>query len=103
VEHALCYCAEDSGVLAGFYALSGRPPALELEHCWVLPAHMGRGVGARLVEHAALTARAVGAARLIIAADPFAEGFYRRMGAKPAGSVPSMPRGRALPRLLLRV
>jgi GNAT superfamily N-acetyltransferase len=103
VEHAPFYCAEDAGVLVAFYALSGRAPTLELEHCWVLPTHIGRGIGALLVEHAALTARRLGASAINIASDPFAQGFYRRMGAKPAGSIPSTPRGRTLPRLVLRV
>jgi hypothetical protein len=38
---------------------------------------------------------------LRIASDPFAEGFYRRMGARRVGVVPSTPRGRTLPLLLL--
>jgi GNAT superfamily N-acetyltransferase len=76
---------------------------MELEHCWVLPAYIGRGIGARLVEHAAATCRAASATTLRIAADPFAEGFYRRMGARPAGTVPSTPRGRTLPLLRLAV
>jgi len=75
---------------------------MELEHCWVLPARIGHGVGARLLAHALATSRAARARTLSIASDPFAEGFYRRMGARPAGTVPSTPRGRTLPRLLLR-
>lgn len=85
----------------GFYALTGRAPVIELEHCWVVPARIGRGVGARLVAHAAATCRAAGATMLRIASDPFAEGFYRRMGARRVGVVPSTPRGRTLPLLLL--
>ena len=89
--------------MVGFYALSGGPPMMELEHCWVLPAVIGRGLGARLLDHAAATCRAMRGRTLRIASDPFAEGFYRRMGARPAGTVPSTPRGRTLPLLLLRV
>jgi GNAT superfamily N-acetyltransferase len=89
--------------VVGFYALSGRAPVMELEHCWVLPVLIGHGIGARLLEHAAATCRATRARTLSIASDPFAEGFYRRMGARPAGAVPSTPRGRTLPRLLLKV
>ncbi|HEV8583702.1 MAG TPA: GNAT family N-acetyltransferase [Methylomirabilota bacterium] len=103
VERAPVYCAEAGGALAGFYALIGRAPTTDLEHCWVRPAYIGRGIGARLVAHAAKTARAAGATTLRIASDPFAEGFYRRMGARPAGTVPSTPRGRTLPLLLLKL
>jgi GNAT superfamily N-acetyltransferase len=76
---------------------------MELEHCWVQPARIGHGVGARLLAHAVTTCRAAGASTLRIASDPFAEGFYRRMGARPAGTVPSTPRGRTLPLLTLPV
>lgn len=89
--------------MVGFYALVGRPPRLELEHCWVTPAWIGRGVGARLVADAAATARALGATMLRIASDPYAEGFYARLGARRVGAVPSTPRGRTLPLLLLDV
>jgi N-acetylglutamate synthase-like GNAT family acetyltransferase len=103
IEHAPVFCAEDDGALVGFYALSGRPPVMELEHCWVLPARISHGIGARLLAHAVATSRATGATTLRIASDPFAEGFYRRMGGRPAGTVPSTPLGRTLPLLTLDV
>ena len=97
------YCADDGGGIVGFYALSGQAPVMELEHCWVRPSHIGQGIGARLIAHAVATCRAARVGTLRIASDPFAEGFYRRIGARPAGMVPSTPRGRTLPLLLLRV
>jgi GNAT superfamily N-acetyltransferase len=103
VERRPVYCAEAGGALAGFYALVGAAPSPELDHCWVLPPYIGRGIGAQLLAHAAATARAAGATTLRIAADPFAEGFYRRMGARPVGTAPSTPRGRTLPLLALDV
>jgi GNAT superfamily N-acetyltransferase len=103
IERAPVYCAEEGGALVGFYVLGSGAPVIELEHCWVAPACIGRGVGARLVAHAAATGRALGATTLRIASDPFAEGFYRRLGARPAGTVPSTPRGRRLPLLVLDV
>src|SRR5207302_7733682 len=42
-------------------------------------------------------------ASLEIASDPNAQGFYRRMGARPVGFVPSRPRGRRLPLLVVDV
>src|SRR3989442_828333 len=57
VERTPVYCAEEGGAVVGFYALSGRAPVMELEHCWVLPTRIGRGIGARLLEHAAWAAR----------------------------------------------
>lgn len=86
-----------------FYALLFAGADCELEHFWVLPARMGAGVGRRLFEHAVECCRAIGVPRLWINADPNAEGFYRRMGARRVGEVPSTPAGRTLPRLELRL
>jgi GNAT superfamily N-acetyltransferase len=103
VERHAVYCAVEHGRVVGFYALTGAPPTLELEHCWVRPERIGHGIGTRLLEHAAATCRSAGATALGITADPYATAFYARMGATPAGTVASTPRGRTLPRLLLRV
>ncbi|MGH8733407.1 MAG: D-glycero-beta-D-manno-heptose 1,7-bisphosphate 7-phosphatase [Burkholderiales bacterium] len=46
-------------------------------------------------------ARAAGARRIEIASDPNAIGFYRKLGARRVGDVPSKPRGRRLPLLRL--
>lgn len=95
------HCAVRNGDILGFYALSHEDDAFELEHMWVDPHDIGRGVGALLFEHAALTVRSQGGSVLHIASDPNAEGFYRKMGALLVGSVPSKPEGRTLPLLTL--
>ncbi len=71
-----------------------------LDHLWVLPAAMGRGVGRALFAHGEALARAGGATRLRITGDPHAEGFYRRMGATLCGRDPANMDGeeRFLPR-----
>jgi GNAT superfamily N-acetyltransferase len=72
---------------AGFYALVGEGRRIELEHLWVLPEHMGEGVGRALLEHALRTAASLGAGVVGIEADPNAEGFYHRMGARRVGEI----------------
>lgn len=94
------YAAWRGADIVGLYALSCDGAAVELEHMWVDPPHMGGGVGARLFAHAAATARALGGATLSIASDPHAEGFYRRMGARRIGEVASAPGDRRLPVLI---
>ncbi len=94
------FCAVAGEEIVGFYGLSDEDGAWELEHCWVAPARMGRGVGRALFEHAATVLRAAGARELRIASDPHAEGFYLRMGARRIGDVPSTPAGRRLPLLV---
>lgn len=69
----------------GFYALADGGSEWELEHLWVEPGWMGRGVGRALFTHAADTAKAAGADQISIESDPFAEGFYLRMGAQRTG------------------
>jgi GNAT superfamily N-acetyltransferase len=85
VEENEVYAALVEEEPVGFYALVGQGCRIELEHLWVLPERMGTGVGRALLEHAAGRAADLGAETLGIEADPNAEGFYRRMGARRVG------------------
>ena len=71
----------------GFYALEPRGERWSLEHMWVAPGEHGRGAGRRLFAHALDTIREMRPGVLIIEADPFAAGFYVRMGARQTGTV----------------
>lgn len=95
------WVAERDGVPLGVVAVSIAGALAELEALWVDPAAMGEGIGRTLFARATSVARAGGARLLVIASDPHAEGFYRRMGAAPAGRVAASPEGRWLPRLQL--
>ena len=99
VERYPVYGAVEDDALVGFYALVFAGADCELEHFWVVPARMGAGVGRALFEHALERCRSIDARRLWINADPNAEGFYRKLGARRVGEVPSTPAGRMLPRL----
>lgn len=94
--------AELAGRVIGFVTLEGEPPEGEIGALFVEPDAIGSGTGAgrALFAHAVSVARAAGFARLRIDADPDAEGFYLRMGARRVGEAPSgsVP-GRVLPRL----
>lgn len=84
------HLAEDAeGEILGFYALAGSGRSVQLEHLWVQPGQMGRGVGRALVEHALAAAALAGAQELVIESDPNAEAFYRRMGAVRVGMIPA--------------
>ena len=97
------YSAVERKMIVGFYALVRDGSEWELEHLWVKPASMGRHVGKRLFHHAIDTARDGGARSVRIASDPNAEGFYLVLGAKRIGEVPSRPKGRSLPLLIVNV
>jgi GNAT superfamily N-acetyltransferase len=97
----LVYVAELENVIIGFYALVVGDQRAELEHMWVAPEHIGTGVGKELFIHALQTAAGDDIASIEISADPNAEGFYQRMGARRIGEVSSEIDGqtRVLPRL----
>ncbi|WGL53443.1 GNAT family N-acetyltransferase [Nocardioides sp. BP30] len=94
--------AERDGRVVGFYALGvgATPDRGELDACFVEPAVIGSGVGGVLLRGALIEARRRGWRRLALDADPGAEGFYLRHGARRVGEAPSgsLP-GRLLPRL----
>ena len=95
------FVATRAGRVGGVYALMPGDGVCELEHFWLDPEFMGRGIGASLFRHAIETARGLNASRLTILSDPNAEGFYLRMGARRVGSRPSTPAGRRLPLLVM--
>ena len=97
--------ADDVPVAAvdGFYALLLDAPTAVLEHLWVRPPSIGRGVGRALLDHARERASAGGASELRIDSDPHAEGFCLRMGARRVGEIRADvgDTARQLPRLVL--
>jgi GNAT superfamily N-acetyltransferase len=95
------YVAEGDGDLLGFYALIMRREKAELDHIWVMPSHIGTGVGKALFLHAMQIAAGESVAEVEIVSDPNAAGFYRKMGAHQTGEVVSEIDGqpRSLPRL----
>jgi len=95
--------AEDEGQTVGVVALSQEGEQSEIEHFWVDPDAMGRGVGRTLFEGAREAAEQMNATSIYVISDPNAKPFYLRMGCVPEGSVPSEPAGRSLPTLRLRL
>ncbi len=99
------FMVELDGAAVGFYALSFSAERASLEHLWVLPRAMGRGVGAGLFCHALERCRAAGARVLEIESDPHAQGFYERLGAHKVGEaradVDGLPR--SLPVLEIKI
>lgn len=121
--------AEESGAVVGFYGLlypgghradragsarwgpdpgrrrrGAEAPASaevpEVEHFFVEPRRIGKGIGRALWEDLLEEARRRGHGRVRIASDPFAEPFYLRMGARRVGDVASGSiEGRRLPLL----
>jgi N-acetylglutamate synthase-like GNAT family acetyltransferase len=99
------FVATISGEIVGCCALVLTDSLAEIEHMWIRPEQMGTGVGRALFEHARERAMERGANVLELSADPYAEGFYARMGAKVIGEIPANMDGqsRVLPRMRIEL
>ncbi len=82
----IAYSAIEDDHAVGFYVLTKENDGIYLDHLWVIPAAMGRGIGRALFEHAVTQARDRGFNSIKIEADPNAEAFYRRLGAARVGT-----------------
>ena len=66
--------------LVAYYSFKQDGEGLWLDNLWVLPEHMGQGLGKQLFQHALERSRLRGESILKIEADPNAQGFYEKMG-----------------------
>ena len=73
--------------IVGMCAVEDHGDHWMLEHVWVSPRAQRRGVGRMLVLDALIAARRQSAAPVRLLADPFAQGFYARLGAHETGSI----------------
>ena len=95
------WVAERNGTIVGMCALEDLGRRWNLEHVWVEPSAHGGGIGRALVMRALEEARRRRPGVVELLSDPFASGFYERLGARHAGVVAApMPgaRDRTLPR-----
>lgn len=83
----------------GFVGLDMRPRREEVDHLWVLPQWMGRGIGRRLMQRALAYCGDAGVGSLRVTSDPHATEFYLGLGAVYEGEVPSSPVPRTIPLL----
>lgn len=100
------FVAEADGEIAGFCQLVLEGDEPELEHLWVRPAWIGKGVGRTLLGRAGALLAELGHVRMRIDADPNAEAFYLHCGAMRQGEVAAPIPGdgrRVRPQLLLDV
>jgi N-acetylglutamate synthase-like GNAT family acetyltransferase len=91
--------------VAGCCALVTSDNLAELEHMWIRPQYIGSGVGRALFLRVKERAADLAIPVLELSADPNAEGFYERMGARRIGEVPAEMEGtpRILPRMSIQV
>lgn len=90
------WVAQAADGLTAWYSLKETKGELWLDHLWVSPGFIGKGIGRKLVLHSLERSRQRHASVLKVLADPNAESFYRHMGAEKigeqAGEVDGEPR-----------
>jgi len=86
IEHEN-WTAELEGKLVAFYTLDEKDGNAWIENLWVMPEHMGKGIGKRLFLDALSRSRLRGYLILRLESDPNAVGFYRKMGMYKVGEV----------------
>src|SRR5207244_8072528 len=73
------YVAVTGEEIAGCCALVMRDSLAELEHMWIRPAHMGKGVGRALFNQIVVRETILNARVVELSADTNEEGFYKSM------------------------
>lgn len=87
IEQHETYIAWEEERAVGFCAISREAETASLEHLWVSPGYIGKGIGAALFHHLLGRCKELGVQNLKIESDPNAQGFYEHLGAKKVGEV----------------
>jgi GNAT superfamily N-acetyltransferase len=98
------FVIEEERGLVGVVQLGTKNRPWSIEHLWVHPAEVRRGLGSQLVRHVLRYARERGEPELQVDSDPQAEQFYLRLGARRVGEVAAPIEGhpsRVRPQLVL--
>ncbi|MEM8568400.1 MAG: GNAT family N-acetyltransferase [Bacteroidota bacterium] len=85
----------DSKVI-GFCSIVEKPENYEILHLWILPDHIGKGIGKKLLSES-INSFTYDTRPIIVEADPNAEPFYRSQGFITFEKIESFPPGRFLP------
>jgi ribosomal protein S18 acetylase RimI-like enzyme len=76
--------------ICGFAAICETKGEQRLNHLWVDPATFKRGIGKILFMECIRQAKLLDWSQIIIESDPYAEDFYRKMGAEKIGERESL-------------
>ncbi len=87
IAREIVFVGETEEGIAGFGSLTPGPTRWVLEHLWVEPRWIGRGIGKGLLTFACQLAADQGAIEISIDAEPNAEAFYQAFGATRVGFI----------------
>ena len=73
----------------GFFTLKVINYENRLDNLWIIPEYIGKKIGSQLFRKAILEARKLNWSYIRLAADPYATGFYEKLGVTQIGTVQS--------------
>jgi GNAT superfamily N-acetyltransferase len=97
IANNFVFVIEVNANIVGFYELRGKGPEANLYWLFMDPKVIGSGYGKRLWLHAVEISKGLGFVYMMIKSDPYAEGFYLRLGAERIGNL----RSTSIPGLML--
>lgn len=108
IEKNSVFTADIDGRIAGYYSVTYNPEDFYagevfvakgywLEHIFLRPEFIGKGIGRRLISHCKKEASGRGIKKLFIFSDPYSRGFYEKIGARFLHESPSSIKGRLIP------
>ncbi len=97
LEKDKIYKLVQSEEILGFCVISDQEGVLEIEHLWIRPEQIGKGLGKFLLQKVLDQVITQSHVTLSVVADPNATGFYEKFGLKTVEYIPSQPEGRKLP------
>jgi len=97
IQNNNVWVADHNNQIVGFAAISINKSIADLEHIWIIPEHMRKGVGENLINKVIEYCQFNSIEKLRIESDPNSRIFYEKMGAKLIGYVESKPKPRTLP------
>jgi GNAT superfamily N-acetyltransferase len=114
IQQHIVYKALLNNLVVGFYSIvkndvdfySGETfvkKGFYLEHIFIRPQYHKKGIGNQLMDHAKLISKNRGIVSLLIFVDPFAKGFYDKIGAEYLYESKSSIPGRLIPVYRLKI
>lgn len=114
INHNIVYKALFSDLILGFYSIvenksdfySGETfvkKGFWLEHIFIKPDYHRLGIGRLMIDHAKMISKTIGINNLLIFVDPYAKGFYDKIGADYLYDSKSSIPGRLIPVYDLKV
>lgn len=83
------YVLEEESDIIGFFCFDVNGDKSELDDLFIVPEFIGKGYGRLLWNSILEKAKELGISEFTIDSDPYAEGFYKKMGAIRIGEIAS--------------